>query len=82
MKNSIAIILLVFTTFSSAQQPLNSIFNYAPNSSKLSLNMDSFKLEDLKENTNALSEQLKKSYNQRVKPTHNMPIFVPKGKFY
>lgn len=90
MRKSIAILFLVFTTFSFAQQSPNSIFNYrnssddliSLNSSKLSLNMDSFKLEDLKQNTNSLSELPRESYNQRVKPTDNMPIFAPKGKFY
>ena len=44
--------------------------------------MKPFKLEDFIQNTDALAEFLKKSYNQSIKPTGNMPIFSPAGKFY
>jgi len=90
MKNSIAILFLFFTVFSFAQQSPNSILNNKNSAddllrtshSKLSLNMDSFKLRNLKQSTNSISELLRDSNNQRVKSLDNMPIFEPKGKFF
>lgn len=90
MKHAITIIFLVFTSVSLAQQSPISTLNYKkstddvlfPQSPKLLLNLDSFKLEDTSQNTHSLSEFLRESYQQRVKLASNMPIFEPKGKFY
>lgn len=86
MRKSLSIFFLVFTTFSFAQQSPNSIFNYnkstdnllLQNSSKLSLNVDSFKLKGSIQKHNSLSELP----NQIIKPIHNIPIFAPGGNFF
>ncbi len=90
MKKTIAILLLVSGTLAFAQQspssvPSKDIFNYhleSPNKPKYSLKMTPFKLEDFIQNTNTLSEFLRKSNSEREKPANNMPIFVPGGKFF
>lgn len=90
MKKSLLVLFYFSVSALFAQQSPNSGLNYKkstddlllPNSPKLSLNMDFFKLEGFKQNTNSLSELLRESYNQRVKPTDHMPIFVPEGKFF
>ncbi|MFS4492078.1 hypothetical protein [Maribacter sp. 2308TA10-17] len=74
MKKTIFILLLVSGSLTFAQQ--------SPNESKLSLNMHPFELEDFKSITNPLSEFQIKPNKGFLKPSDNMPIFEPKGKFF
>jgi len=53
-----------------------------PNSTKYSLNLEPFKLEDFQKVKNPISELLEKSNNRRSKPIDNMPIFESQGKFF
>jgi len=90
MKKSFVVLFLFFTSFSFAQQLSKSGLNtkkstddlLLPNGQKLPLNMDFFKLKESKPNINALSELRRKLSKQKAKANHNMPIFVPEGKFF
>ena len=74
-------LLLGAVSFSFAQQANNKIIQQKK--SKHSLNMEIFILEDfITQNTNSLTEFLRESNSQGMKPLNNMPIFVPEGKFF
>jgi len=89
MKMVLIVAMLISCSLACAQQspkPFgNTIFNYSltsPNKVKQSLNMDFFKQEGFKQNTDVLGEFLRESNSQRTKPIDNMPILVPNGKFF
>lgn len=90
MKKALAIALFISGSLAFAQQPTNSIGNFkksiddlvSPNSPKLGLNMNSFKLEDFIQNTKTFPELPRESYNKSLKPAGNVPIFIPNGKFF
>lgn len=90
MKKAFVIVCCVSSAFAFAQQTPspslhNKTFNYTlttPLSEKQSLNMESFMRNDFEQNTDILSELLRKSNTKRFKPRSTMPIFSPEGEFH
>jgi hypothetical protein len=89
MKTSFVLLFLFSVSILFAQQTPNSWLKkksstdlLLPNTTKYSLNLTPFKLEDFQKVKNPISELLQKSDNRRLKPIDNMPIFEPQGKFF